>query len=87
MLTSGAVATAKPGEKPAGVVANQVTVTTTLEAIDPKKAYVILQGPEGNSVKVKVQDPKNLKNVKVGDQVVITYTEAFAISVDKPKKN
>lgn len=86
VLTSGAVATAKPGEKPAGVVANQVTVTTTLEAIDPKKAYVILQGPEGNSVKVKVQDPKNLKNVKVGDQVVITYTEAFAISVDKPKK-
>jgi len=86
VVATGAVATAKPGEKPAGVVANQVTVTTTLEAIDPKKTYVILKGPEGNSVKVKVRDPKNLKNVKVGDQVVITYTEALAISVDKPEK-
>ena len=86
VTTSGALATAKPGDKPAGVVTNQVTVTTTVEKIDPKKAYVILKGPEGNSVKVKVQDPKNLKNVKVGDQVVITYTEALAISVEKPKK-
>jgi len=86
VMASGAVATAEPGAKPAGVVANQVTVTTTVEAIDPKKTHVTLKGPEGNSVKVKVQDPKNLKNVKVGDQVIITYTEALAISVDKPKK-
>jgi Cu/Ag efflux protein CusF len=86
VTTSGAVATAKPGEKPAGMVAKQVTVTTTVEAIDPKKTHVTLKGPEGNSVKVKVQDPKNLKNVKVGDQVVITYTEALAISVEKAAK-
>jgi hypothetical protein len=37
-------------------------------------------------VDVKVQDPKNLENVKVGDQVAITYTEALAISVEKAKK-
>jgi hypothetical protein len=86
VTASGALATAKPGEMPAGVVAKQVTVTTTVEAIDRKKTHVTLKGPEGNSVKVKVQDPKNLKNVKVGDQVIITYTEALAISVEKPKK-
>ena len=83
---SGALATAEPGAKPAGVLASQVTVTSTVEAIDPKKTHVTLKGPEGNSVRVKVQDPKNLKNVKVGDQVVITYTEALAISVEKAKK-
>ena len=83
---SGAVATAEPGAKPGGAVASQVTVTTTLEAIDPKKTYVILKGPEGNSVRVKVREPKNLKNVKVGDQVIITYTEALAISVEAAKK-
>jgi hypothetical protein len=86
VTASGGLATAKPGEKPAGVVANQVTITATVEAIAPKKNNVTLKGPEGNSVRVKVQDPKNLKNVKVGDQVVITYTEALAISVEKPKK-
>lgn len=86
VTASEAVATAKPGEKPAGVVANQLTVTTTVQTIDRKKNYVTLKGPEGNLVQVKVQDPKNLKNVKVGDQVVITYTEALAISVEKAKK-
>ena len=86
MAASGAMATAKPGEKPAGVVANEVTITATVEAIDRKKTHVTLKGPEGNSVKVKVQDPKNLKNVIVGDPVVITYTEALALSVEKPKK-
>ena len=30
------------------------------------------------------RDPKNLDKVKVGDNVEITYTEALAISLDKP---
>ena len=81
-----AVGAAKPGERPAGVVANQVTVTATVEAIDPKKTFVTLKGPQGKVVDVKVRDPKNLENVKKGDQVVITYTEALAISVEKPAK-
>lgn len=81
-----AVGAAKPGEVPAAVIANQVTVTATIEDISPKKTYVTLKGPEGKTVDVKVRDPKNLEKVKVGDQVIITYTEAFAIALDKPEK-
>jgi hypothetical protein len=81
-----AVGAAKPGELPAAVIANQVTVTATVEDISPKKTYVALKGPGGKTVDVKVRDPKNLEKVKVGDQVVITYTEAFAIALDKTKK-
>lgn len=81
-----AAAGAKPGESPKGIVASQVTVTTTLEAIDPNKKFVTLKGPSGKLVDIQVRDPKNLENVKVGDQVVITYTEAVAVSVEKPKK-
>jgi hypothetical protein len=80
------LARAKPGEKPAGVVAKQVTVNATVEKIDKKKMTATLKGPEGKVVDVKVRNPKNLENVNVGDQVVITYTEAVAISVEKPKK-
>jgi len=80
------VATAKPGEKPAGVAAQQVTVTATVEAIDENKEYVTLKGPEGKSTAVKVRDPKNLEGVKVGDTVMITYTEALAISVEPAGK-
>ena len=82
----GGVARAKEGEKPAGVAANQVTVTATVEAIDKKTQHVTLKGPEGKTVEIKVKDPKNLKNVQKGDQVEFTYTEALAISVEPVKK-
>ncbi len=78
--------TGKPGGKPGGKAANTVTVTATVEDISPQKTYVSLKGPGGKIVDVKVKDPKNLENVKVGDQLEITYTEALAVSVEKPKK-
>jgi hypothetical protein len=84
--TEEAMATAKPGEVPAAVLANQVTVTATIQDISPKKTYVTLKGPDGKTVDVKVKDPKNVEKLKVGDQVVITYTQAFAIALDKPEK-
>jgi len=76
----------KPGEKPGGAVGQRVTITATVEAIDQKTPTVTLKGPEGKSTTIKVKDRKNLVNVKVGDDVVITYTEAMAISVEKAKK-
>jgi hypothetical protein len=84
-VTSG-VARAKEGEKPGGIAANQVTITATVEAIDAKKNYVTLKGPEGKILEVKVKDPKNLKSVQKGDKVVLTYTEALAVSVEPMKK-
>jgi Cu/Ag efflux protein CusF len=80
------VASAKPGEKPAGVAAGQATIVATVEAIDAKNHYVTLKGPDGKAKEIKVKDPKNLVNVKVGDQVAITYTEALAIEVTPAKK-
>jgi outer membrane protein OmpA-like peptidoglycan-associated protein len=77
---------AKPGEKPGGVAAKEVTVTATVEKIDKEKMIATLKGPEGKLVDVKVQNPKNLENVNVGDQVVITYLEALAISVGPAPK-
>ena len=85
--TTTATAAAKPGEKPAGGVAQQTTVTVMITAIDPKVPTVTFMGPRGNKETIKVRDPKNLNGVKVGDKVDITYTEALAITVDEaPKK-
>ncbi len=84
--TTEGIVRAKPGEKPGGAAVSQVTVTATVEALDKKKHTATLKGPEGKSVVVKVQDPKNMENVKVGDEVMITYSEALAISVEKAKK-
>ncbi len=80
------LAKAKPGEMPAGMAASQVTVTATVQSIDKKSQTAVLKGPEGKTVKVKVADPKNLENVNPGDEVAVTYTQALAISVEKPTK-
>jgi hypothetical protein len=80
------VETSKKGAKPSGVAGSQSTLTATIEALDMKAHTATLKGPDGKSVTIKAQDPKNLEAVKVGDEVVITYTEALAISVEKPTK-
>jgi len=80
------VATAQPGQKPAGLAVNSVTVNTTIDAIDKAAETVTLKGPRGNTQVVKVRDPANLEKVSVGDHVIITYTEALAVHVAKPGK-
>lgn len=79
-------ARAQPGQMPAGVVGDQVTATVTVEAIDPNKAFVTLRGPRGNVANVRVHDPENLENVRPGDQLLITYTQARAVSVERAEK-
>ena len=83
---AAAVAAAKPGEKPAGVGAGEVTVTVSIEAIDTKAGTVTFKGPAGNVETIRAADPKNLEKIKVGDRVGITYTEAVAVSVKPAKK-
>jgi hypothetical protein len=79
--TATAVARAEPGEKPGGGVVDLVTIVATIVGIDPDEPSVLLQGPEGNVVEVLVKHPEKLKEVDLGDQVVITYSQALAISV------
>ena len=44
---------------------------------------MFLKWPEGAIVGVHVEHPEILEGVKVGDQVVITYTDTVAISIEK----
>jgi hypothetical protein len=76
----------KPGETPAGAVGREVTVTATITAIDKKAHTVTIKGPSGEAETIKAKDPKNLEMVKVGDLVDVTYTQALAVSLDKPAK-
>ncbi len=72
---------AKKGEMPKGAMGTQTTIVAEVASIDKDGKHVTLKGPKGNTETVAVRNPENLKNVKVGDQVQITYTEAMAISV------
>jgi Cu/Ag efflux protein CusF len=77
--------TAKPGEKPHGVLVRTRQLTATVQAIDYKARTVTLKGPEGNTQTLVVgPEAKRFNQVKKGDQVTVNYTEATAISVRKP---
>ena len=75
----------KLGEKPGGMVVQEHSLVTVIEAIDRNNQLVTVRDAEGKSKTVKVENPENLKNVKVGDKVRITYTEAIGISVTGEK--
>jgi Cu/Ag efflux protein CusF len=77
---------AEPGAKPAGGVARRISFTASIESIDLANGTVTLKGPEGNSRTLKARNPDNLKKVKVGDLVDITYTESVAVKLEPAPK-
>ena len=77
---------AKSEVKRTGAQTRLVTLTATIQDIHRNTSNVVLKAADGRLVGVNVKDPKVLENIKVGDQVVITYTEALAISLDKAEK-
>ena len=83
-----AAARAAPGEKPAGAAATETSVVVVIEAIDLEDETVTLKNAEGVSKTVVARNPENLKKVSVGDKVMITFTEAVAMTVtEKPAAN
>ena len=82
ITTQGAAVTAKPGETPGAAAAHQVTAIAKVTAVNKKAKTITLKGPRGNSVTLDVQNPDQFKVVKVGDEVLVTYTEAVAISLE-----
>lgn len=62
-----------------------VDVSATVQAIDKKKRTVTLKGPDGKLVTTRVdKSVKGFDTLKVGDSIHARFTEAIAISVEKP---
>jgi hypothetical protein len=78
---------APPGTSPAAGGLRRYKVVTTVEGLDRPTQTVTIKGPRGNYLTVRVADPSNLTKMKIGDNIVVTYTEALAISVKKAKKS
>ena len=61
------------------------TMTATVESVDLATRMVTLKGPEGKLMEFRAgEEVKNLPQVKVGDQVVMTYYESIAAQILKP---
>ncbi|MFT5140137.1 MAG: hypothetical protein ACI9H8_001563 [Lysobacterales bacterium] len=70
------------GDMPGGVVVDTQVVTATVEEINLEANTFKLKGPDGEVNEFVARNPENLKKASVGDLVVITLTEAMALSVE-----
>jgi hypothetical protein len=77
---------AQPGQRPAVGAAREITAIAKVTAVDAKAKTISLTGPRGNTVTLDVQNPEQFKVVKMGDEVLVTYTEAVAVSVEPAAK-
>ena len=72
------------GGKPEGVVAQTMTLTGTVQSYDPESRLAVIDGSDGETVKVNVQHPDQWTQVKKGDVVTARFSEALAIAVQAP---
>lgn len=79
----GELARAPKGTQPAGGGLRAIKVVTTVEGLDLPTQSVTLKGPLGNYATIRARNVDNLKQLRLGDTIVVTYTEALAISVEK----
>jgi uncharacterized protein YraI len=82
-----AAVTPGSGAKPGATVAAERTMTATIEAIDLKVPSITFKGPKGWQYSRRILDKDVLKQVKVGDQVDFTWTEAVGSKCRRPRSD
>jgi hypothetical protein len=73
-------------ELPAGgekVTLSIQQVTATIDAIDVGTRMVTLEGPEGRTLDLPVEEDVQLEKINVGDQVTVRITQTLAVAVEK----
>src|SRR6185312_17132995 len=79
-----ALARAK-GALPGGTLATQQRRTVTVKSVDPAVPSITVTTEDGRTITRKLDDKKYLADVKPGDRIDITYTEALLTSVEPAK--
>jgi Cu/Ag efflux protein CusF len=80
------VALAPKGAKPGGIIVDTALLTARVTAVDTAHRTVTLVGPAGQTRTLKVGPNVDLTKVQRGDNVVVRYTEALALLVEKPSE-
>jgi hypothetical protein len=78
-----AAARAPKDTSPAGGALRAFKVVATVVGLDLPTQSLTLQGPLGNYATIRAENVENLKQLHLGDTIIVTYTEALAISLQK----
>ena len=80
---SGELRKAPGSENPGGEAYRQIQVQLKITKIDLKNNQVTLENPQGQSKTLDVKKPEiqaRLKDLKVGQSVVVTYTDVLKVT-------
>ena len=75
-----------PEAAPAAYDVRRIRAVVTIESLDRKAQTVTVKGPRGKYFTTRVADPARFERVRIGDTILMTFTEATAISL-KPAGN
>lgn len=76
---------ADPGDRPGAGVGLRTTLPVTIVGVDSKSNEVRFYGPDKRVRTIELETPEAqafAKKLKAGDEVVVTFTEALAVSVE-----
>jgi hypothetical protein len=72
-----------PGGKPSLSAMERTTLVANVFHIDRQAGTLTLRGTSGVPVQMRVQDKKSLQGIEKNDQVVVSFIEATALSVER----
>lgn len=78
------------GKLPGGTIAHQESGTVEIVKIDKSENKITVKRPNGDMDVINVKDPalqSHLDQLKEGDKVKATYTEAAVVSIERPSQN
>jgi len=70
-------------DKVSATITREQTVSVSIQEIDLTAPSVTAEGPQGRQYTFRVKDKNEIKDLKVGDKVDVTYTEAMLLRADR----
>ena len=68
---------------PAGIVGAEVKAVVTIEILNRPYMQVTVKGPRGNYTTLPMEDAELITQLHIGQVVILTYTEAMVVSLEK----
>ena len=72
---------------PAGIVGAEVKAVVTIEILNRPYMQVTVKGPRGNYTTLPMEDEELITQLHIGQIVILTYTEAMVVSLEKVIKD
>jgi hypothetical protein len=78
-----AAAVADADMEPGAAVGRSIRAVCTIEGMNRITRTVMLKDPDGDFHIIDDVDPAKMAGVSLGDTIIVTYTEAFALTLEK----